>query len=173
MPLDGTELFENQALVKLGRVERLLATEDLWCKGRQRDRKGRHCLIGALAEADGRAELTPPVMRAIREISGRHYWRIASFNDDPSTTHQDILRVLQRARHLIISDIARAGEAISWQQKLQQAIAGLLPTAGGPGARFCGIRAAGAPVPVAIDRNPARATAQRRQAALETSDMRR
>ena len=44
MPLDSMEFAENPLLVKLGRVERLLATDQQWCKGRLRDVHGRHCL---------------------------------------------------------------------------------------------------------------------------------
>ena len=122
MPLDGTELFANPTLAKLWQVEGLLATEDQWCKGRLHDRKGRHCLVGAITEANGRQELTRPIIRAIKEISGRHYWRIESFNDDSSTNHQDILRVLHRARLIIIEDLARAEEPRSWYLKLYQVI---------------------------------------------------
>ena len=98
MPLDGTEMFENPILGKLWQVECMLATEDQWCKGRLHDRKGRHCLVGAMTEVNGRQDLTRPIIRAIKEISGRHYWRIELFNDDPSTNHQDVLRVLHRTR---------------------------------------------------------------------------
>jgi hypothetical protein len=119
MPLDGSELFANPALAKLWEVECLLATEDQWCKGRLHDRKGRHCLVGAITEANARQELTRPIIRAIKEVSGKHYWRIESFNDDPSTKHQDVLRVLNRARLLIISDIARTHEPKSWFNKMR------------------------------------------------------
>ena len=65
----------------------MLAIEDQWCKGRLHDRKGRHCLVGAITEVNGRQELTRPIIRAIKEISGKHYWRIELFNDDPGTNH--------------------------------------------------------------------------------------
>ena len=48
MPFDGIETFETHPLMKLGAVERLLATEQQWCKGRLRDAHGRHCLVGAI-----------------------------------------------------------------------------------------------------------------------------
>jgi hypothetical protein len=119
MPLDGSELFANPALAKLWEVECLLATEDQWCKGRLHDRKGRHCLVGAITEANARQELTRPIIGAIKEVSDKHYWRIESFNDDPSTSHQDVLRVLNRARLLIIADIARTNEPKSWFTKMR------------------------------------------------------
>ncbi|MGA8754861.1 MAG: hypothetical protein WB611_00800 [Stellaceae bacterium] len=126
MPLDGTEMFENPILGKLWQVECMLATEDQWCKGRLHDRKGRHCLVGAMTEVNGRQDLTRPIIRAIKEINGKHYWRIESFNDDPSTNHQDVLRVLHRARLILISEIAEADEPRAWYLKLLDKIEGIL-----------------------------------------------
>jgi hypothetical protein len=105
MPLDGTEFGfpGDHPLAKLGAVERLLANERQWCKGRMRDRDGRHCLVGAMQAVDARQLLEPIILRAAREVGGRHYWRIESFNDNPRTTHADVLRVLRRAREHIIS----------------------------------------------------------------------
>lgn len=122
MPLDGIEMFGNPTLGKLWQVECLLATEDKWCKGRLHDRKGRHCLVGAIVEADGRQELTRPIIRAIKEISGKHYWRIELFNDDPATTHRDVLRVIDRTRLIIVSEIARADQPRGWYLKLRDKI---------------------------------------------------
>ncbi|HUC10191.1 MAG TPA: hypothetical protein VL985_07160 [Stellaceae bacterium] len=127
MPLDGSELFRSPALAKLWEVECLLATEDQWCKGRLHDRRGRHCLVGAITEANGRQDLTRPIMRAIKELGGRHYWRIESFNDDPNTNHQDVLRVLHRARLIIISDITRAEEPKSWYARILELMDELFP----------------------------------------------
>ena len=122
MPLDGTEMFENPALAKLWEVECMLATEDQWCKGRLHDRRGRHCLVGAITEANARQELTRPIIRAIKELSGKHYWRIELFNDDPATNHQDVLRVLQRARLILFSELANADQPRAWYLKLYDKI---------------------------------------------------
>jgi hypothetical protein len=130
MPLDGFELFEDPTLAKLRQVECLLATEDQWCKGRLYDRKGRHCLVGAITEVDGRQALTRPIMRAVRAVSGKHYWRIESFNDDPGTSHRDVLRVLHRARLLLIAEIAGIDQRKSWKRKLTDAIGALFPATG-------------------------------------------
>jgi hypothetical protein len=132
MPLDGFELFANPTLAKLWEVESLLATEDQWCKGRLHDRKGRHCLVGAITEVNARQELTRPIVRAIKEVSGKHYWRIESYNDDPSTNHQDIMRVLYRTRLLIIEDIARTNEPKSWYAKIHDFMNEVFSIAGGP-----------------------------------------
>lgn len=127
MPLDGTDLFENSALAKLNRVQCLLATEQHWCKGRLRDADGRRCLIEAITAVDGRQELTRPIIRAVREVGGKRYWRIELFNDDPCTTHRDILRALQRARENIILDISAAQEPRAWRRKLVEALRIILP----------------------------------------------
>ncbi len=147
MPLDGTELFENPTLGKLWEVERLLATEEHWCKGRLHDRRGRHCLVGAITEVNARQELTRPIIRAIKEISGKHYWRIESFNDDPNTSHQDILRVLHRARLILIADLARAEEPRPWYRKLLEIIDEVLPRSEKETADY---QAGLAPLPVPI-----------------------
>lgn len=103
MPFDGTEIYDGHPLAKLGAVERLLATEQQWCKGRLRDAHGRHCLVGAIEAVGGRQVLQKVVLQAAREVSGKRYWRIEFFNDDPRTTHTDVLQVLRRARQNIIA----------------------------------------------------------------------
>jgi hypothetical protein len=103
MPFDGTDVYDNHPLAKLGAVERLLATEQQWCKGRLRDAHGRHCLVGAIEAVGGRQALQKVVLQAAREVSGKRYWRIEFFNDDPRTTHADVLQVLRRARENVIA----------------------------------------------------------------------
>ena len=103
MPFDGIETVEIHPLAKLGAVERLLATEQQWCKGRLRDAHGRHCLVGAIEAVDGRQVLQRIILQAAREVSGKRYWRIEFFNDDPRTTHADVLEVLRHARENIIA----------------------------------------------------------------------
>ena len=126
MPLDGTEygFFGDHPLAKLGAVERLLASERQWCKGRLRDRDGRHCLVGAMQAVDGRQLLEPIILRAAREVGGRHYWRIESFNDNPRTTHADILRVLRRAREHIIAGMIE-GAPRPWYVRRAKALRNL------------------------------------------------
>ena len=95
MPFDGIDGFDNHPMAKLGAVERMLATEQQWCKGRLRDAHGRHCLVGAIEAVGGRQLLQKPILQAAREVSGKRYWRIEFFNDDPRTTqprHQRWIR---------------------------------------------------------------------------------
>lgn len=98
MPFDGSEFSQGLAVEKIDRVIRLLAREDQWCKGVMRSSDGRRCLAGAVFDADARSLLAPVLLEAIHEITGKKHWRIEVFNDAPSTTHAQILRVLYRAR---------------------------------------------------------------------------
>lgn len=103
MPFDGIDGLDNHPIAKLGAVERMLATEQQWCKGRLRDAHGRHCLVGAIEAVGGRQVLQKPILQAAREVSGKRYWRIEFFNDDPRTTHADVLQVLRRTRENMIA----------------------------------------------------------------------
>jgi hypothetical protein len=123
MPFDGIETIETHPLAKLGAVERLLATEQQWCKGRLRDAHGRHCLVGAIEAVDGRQLLQKVVLHAAREVSGKRYWRIEFFNDDPRTTHADVLAVLRRAREDIIAGMIC--ESQPWHRKWLRAVRSL------------------------------------------------
>jgi hypothetical protein len=122
MPLDSLEFTQPPLLAKLGRVERLLATEQQWCKGRLRDGDGRHCLVGAIEAADAWKEIAPIILRAVREVSGKRYWRIESFNDDPCTTHGQVLAVLRMARQNIIAGIAKDCEGEPWHRRWAQVL---------------------------------------------------
>ena len=123
MPLDGTEfaLLEDHPLAKLSAVERLLATRQQWCQGKMRDEEGRHCLVGAMEAANAQLTLEPIILRAAREVGGKRYWRIEFFNDDPRTTHADVLRVLRRARDNIIHSMIDGDRRRSWRQMLTEA----------------------------------------------------
>ena len=123
MPLDGTEFeaFGNGPLAKLGAVEGLLIDEKQWCKGKLRDKDGRYCLAGAVQAVEARQLLNPIILRAAREVSGKRYWRIESFNDHPGTTHADILRVLRRARENIIAGMSE-GNRRPWHKRWVQSL---------------------------------------------------
>lgn len=117
MPLDSLEFSLNPILAKLGTVERLLATERQWCKGRLRDGEGRLCLVGAIEAAECWPDVARLILRAAREVSGKRYWRIESFNDDPRTTHADVLAALRRARQHIVAGMAKESEREPWHHK--------------------------------------------------------
>lgn len=122
MPFDGTDTFDTHPLAKLGAVERLLATEQQWCKGRLRDAHGRHCLVGAIEAVGGRQVLQKVVLQAAREVSGKRYWRIEFFNDDPRTTHCDVLQVLHRARENLIAGMVNEYDRLPWYKKWMRAM---------------------------------------------------
>lgn len=98
MPFDGAEFGRMMIVEKIDRVTELLGREDRWCKGALRSSDGRRCLAGAMLEAEARTLLTPVLLQAIRETTGSRYRRIEVFNDAPSTTHEQLLAVLHRAR---------------------------------------------------------------------------
>ncbi len=102
MPFDGTSFSENPALQKLDAVRELLATESQWCKGAFKTPDGRPWLVGAMQAAQARLLLEPIVLSAIRDVTGRSFWRIESFNDHRTTTHPLVLRVLNQARQRIV-----------------------------------------------------------------------
>jgi hypothetical protein len=130
MPFDGTELHENHPVAKLGAVERLLATEQQWCKGRLRDAYGRHCLVGAIEAVGARQMLQRPILQAAREVSGKRYWRIEFFNDDSRTTHADVLQVLQRARENMIAGMICECDPQPWHQRCAHALRALCARSG-------------------------------------------
>jgi hypothetical protein len=115
MPFDGIDVPGSDQLAKLAAVEKLLATEQQWCKGRLRDAHGRHCLVGAIEAVEGRQVLQRVILQAAREVSGKRYWRIEFFNDDPHTTHADVLAVLQHARENIIDGMI--GDPQPWYRR--------------------------------------------------------
>ncbi len=96
MPFDGVGFGFDDRMSKIDKVINLLATPDRWCKGTLRTHDGRHCIRGAIMAVDGVGTLQPMVLRAINEVTGRHYRRIESFNDHPDTDHARVVEVLAR-----------------------------------------------------------------------------
>jgi hypothetical protein len=103
MPYDGSGYdLRIQALDKMDKVIDLLGDERRWCKGFLKTRHGRYCILGALQAAHAEKELAEPIMLAITQVTGRNRW-IHRFNDDPLTTHADVLKVLQQARENVLT----------------------------------------------------------------------
>jgi hypothetical protein len=90
-------------LRKLDEVVALLATPGQWCKGIELAQDGRRCLIGAMFDAGAIAALSGTILKAIAS-HGHRRCAITEFNDDPRTTHADILRVLHRAREIVAAE---------------------------------------------------------------------
>ena len=106
MPFDGTGLEgRTAALGKIEEVIELLATEERWCKQQLRSYDGRRCLLAAMLAADAAAILKEPILRGIKQVTGREFFRIEIFNDHPLTTHGLVLRVLHQTRDNLITGI--------------------------------------------------------------------
>ena len=103
MPFDGVGFANDDRVSKIDQVIDLLATPDQWCKAQFKTRDGRYCIRGAMMAAEGADFLKPIMLQAIREVTGQRYLRIESFNDHPYTQHAQVLRVLMRARQLVVS----------------------------------------------------------------------
>jgi len=130
MPFDGIDALDNHPIAKLGAVERMLATEQQWCKGRLRDAHGRHCLVGAIEAVGGRQVLQKPILQAAREVSGKRYWRIEFFNDDPRTTHADVLQVLRRTRENMIAGMICSFDRQPWHRRWMGALRAVVSPGG-------------------------------------------
>jgi hypothetical protein len=130
MPFDGVGFGFDDRMNKIDKVIDLLATPDRWCKGTLRTHDGRHCIRGAIMAVDGVGTLQPVVLRAINEVTGRHYRRIESFNDHPDTEHSQVVEVLARARidmaagHLSVIR-SRPPARIGWHRQVAGWISGL------------------------------------------------
>lgn len=111
MPFDGRDFERSVILEKIDQVIGLLEREEQWCKGVMRSLDGRRCLAGAIRDAGAQLLLTPVLLQAIHETTGKRHWRIEAFNDAPATTHAEVTRVLHRARENIFSGRAAATAA--------------------------------------------------------------
>ena len=103
MPFDGAGFAAGDRVSKIDQVIDLLATPNQWCKAQFKTHDRRYCIRGAMLAVDGAEVLKPVVLQAIREVTGRHYLWIESFNDHPYTQHTEVLRALHRARQLVVN----------------------------------------------------------------------
>src|SRR5215813_14355561 len=121
MPFDGVGFAFQDRVSKIDQVIDLLATPDKWCQGSYKTPDGRYCIRGAIVTVEGANNLRPIVLQAIREVTGKHYFRIESFNDHADTNHAQVVQVLMRARADLISaqmDMKHSG-TITWRVRLQ------------------------------------------------------
>jgi len=123
MPFDGVGFAIDDRVSKIDQVIDLLATPNQWCKAQFKTRDGRYCIRGAIMAVEGADFLKPIMLQAVREVTGERYLRIESFNDHPCTQHAQVLRVLMRARQLVISrwapDMTAAPGLAGWSALLQ------------------------------------------------------
>jgi hypothetical protein len=104
MPFDGIGFAFDERVSKMNQVIQLLATPDKWCKGTLKTYDGHRCIRGAMMDVADAHCLAPIILRAIREVTEKHYFSIETFNDHPYTDHAQVLRVLSRA----FDDLIRA-----------------------------------------------------------------
>src|SRR5215471_10199619 len=103
MPFDGAGFAGGDRLRKIDQVIDLLASPDKWCKAAYRTPDGRFCIRGAMRAIEGGEPLKPIVLQAICDVTDRRYLQIESFNDYPYTQYAEVLRVLHRARQLVVN----------------------------------------------------------------------
>ena len=107
MPFDGTGYEGSvEALEKMDKVIDFLSDQRHWCKKQLQTPDGRRCILGAMNAADATHVLKAPILRAIKQLTGRDYQRIETFNDHPLTTHALVVRVLHQARENVLDDLA-------------------------------------------------------------------
>lgn len=90
---------------RLIKAKALIATPDRWCKKHARNFNGQRCALGAIWEADGEnwktSSKAPETEEAsnimVRVVHGDETISVANFNDDPKTTHQDIMAAFDLA----------------------------------------------------------------------------
>jgi hypothetical protein len=131
MPFDGVGFAFEDRVSKIDKVIDLLATPDKWCKGNLRTSDGRYCVRGALMAVDGGINLQAIVLRAIREVTGKHYLRIESFNDRSETDHAEVLAVLRRARDRLINaevDPDHCTTSVGWCTRMRALLKGFRAT---------------------------------------------
>src|SRR5438477_7375904 len=123
MPMVGGRFPIDHRVSKIDQVIDLLAAANQWCKAQFKTHDGRYCIRGAIMAVEGADFLKPVMLQAIREVTGQRYLRIESFNDHPYTQHAQVLRVLMRARQLVVSrrgpDAVAAPGRAAWSALLQ------------------------------------------------------
>lgn len=87
----------------------LIDTPDKWLKGHwARDADGGqvfptnpdavcYCLVGAIRACDGGTPVRSLVATVIEELFDSRFYQTTVFNDHPTTTHADVMRVLDTA----------------------------------------------------------------------------
>ena len=122
MPFDGAGFVHLDRLNHIEDVIQLIGRPEKWCKGRRRTQDGRFCVYGALVEVNARS-LTPVILQAIHEVTGRRYYCVEVFNDDIATTHALVLRVLNHTRYGLAqyrTETCRLPKLSNWRLRLQE-----------------------------------------------------
>jgi hypothetical protein len=124
MPFDDNRHHvPGDALEKIDKVIALLATEAKWCKFFAESSDGRRCLWGAMRAEDAASLLEPPILDAVRQVTGRLHRCIDAFNDHPATTHALVLAVLFQARHNMRTAAPHPAPQYRWEPARMSRIA--------------------------------------------------
>jgi hypothetical protein len=121
MPFDGIAAPLG-FIAKFDQVIDRVSAPDRWVKHRYRDPGDRQCLKEALNTAGLGELLEPVVLRAADKHMNRDFCCVESFNDNPLTTHADIVAVLYTVRAEMIAgrvELPTAGEVksqASWHE---------------------------------------------------------
>lgn len=121
MPFDGIAAPLG-FIAKFDQVIDLVSTPDRWARHTYRGPGGRQCLKEALNTVGLGELLEPVILRAADKHMNRDFCCIESFNDNPLTTHADIVAVLHAVRAEMIAgriELPAAGEIrsqASWSE---------------------------------------------------------
>lgn len=104
MPFDGQD--QKPEIQILDRMRELLATSDRWCKGALNAPSGARCLMGAFYEVNGPVHSEQSaghrVFHSLKNLTGTY--KLHNFNDAPTTSHSDVLALIDAARERIINE---------------------------------------------------------------------
>jgi hypothetical protein len=71
-----------------------------WHKGGISDGRGNYCAVGHIINACGMHVVPNEIMQTVNtlasEMSNGKYGHVANFNDDPDTTEEDIITLLEK-----------------------------------------------------------------------------
>lgn len=108
MPFDNpTERVELPAeyameIALLDQIALVIPTKRQWCKGKEVDNAGRHCIIGAVNVVFDDLTLTTENYRACRRVELRLNalcgGNIPRFNDHLFTRHRHVMKLIRAAR---------------------------------------------------------------------------
>lgn len=113
MPFDGTN---NEMLDAVRKMKERLATPDKWCQHQLTDGHGAFCLRGALHHTTNRA-LISTLDEAMHDEAMTRGWQPryallgmnddahVAFNNDPKTTHADILDFLDAVERRLVAAV--------------------------------------------------------------------
>lgn len=108
MPFDQT-ITRTPMIDLMDRVISKIDAPEKWCKDKEVDWEGRHCIIGAfrvvsqVGEGSRSRLLKRQVKAKILELYQIKRCSVPMFNDRRATTHADVMRVLHAVRDDLVA----------------------------------------------------------------------